>query len=71
MNRLISLLRAHPSVRLAVVYGSVARGDDRPGRDLDLLVSFAHEQALTAASLAVALTEEMGRPVQMVTLVTA
>ena len=71
MNRLVSLLRAHPNVRLAVVYGSVARGDDRPGSDLDLLVSFAHEQALTAASLAVALTEETGRPIQVVTLVTA
>jgi predicted nucleotidyltransferase len=58
-------------VRLAVVYGSVARGDDHPGSDLDLLVSFASEEAHTSASLAVALTEEMGRRVQVVSLSTA
>jgi predicted nucleotidyltransferase len=41
MNNLASLLCGHPDVRLAVVYGSVARGDDHPKSDLDLLVSFA------------------------------
>jgi predicted nucleotidyltransferase len=53
------------------VFGSVARGDDRPGSDLDLLVSFAREEAHTAASLAVALTEAIGRRVQVVSLTTA
>jgi len=70
LSRLVSLLRTHRNVRLAVVYGSVARGDDRPESDLDLLVSFAREEAQTAASLAVALGEEIGRRVQVVSLAT-
>ena len=68
MSELVSLLCERPDVRLAVVYGSVARGDDHPGSDLDLLVSFAGEGAHTAASLAGALTEETGRRVQVVSL---
>src|SRR5919204_719118 len=70
LSRLVSLLRTRHNVRLAVVYGSVARGDDRPDSDLDLLVSFAREEAHTAASLAVALGEEIGRRVQVVSLAT-
>jgi predicted nucleotidyltransferase len=58
-------------VRLAVVYGSVARGDDHSGSDLDLLVSFASEDAHTSASLAAALTGEAGRRVQVVSLTAA
>jgi predicted nucleotidyltransferase len=45
MSKLASLLCERPDVRLAVVYGSCARGDDRPESDLDLLVSFASEEA--------------------------
>jgi predicted nucleotidyltransferase len=55
-------------VRLAVVYGSVARGDDRSDSDVDLLVSLAREDAHTAASLAASLGEELGRRVQVVSL---
>jgi predicted nucleotidyltransferase len=54
-----------------VVYGSVARGDDRSESDLDLLVSFAREDAHTAASLAATLGEEIGRRVQVVSLAAA
>jgi predicted nucleotidyltransferase len=71
MKEFVSLLRARPDVRLAVVYGSVAHGEDHPGSDLDLLVSFASEEAYTSASLAVALTEETGCRVQVVSLSTA
>jgi predicted nucleotidyltransferase len=71
LSKLVSLLRTRHNVRLAVLYGSVARGDDRPGSDLDLLVSFGHEEAHTAASLAVALAEGMGRRVQVLSLATA
>jgi predicted nucleotidyltransferase len=70
LSKLLSLLRTRPNVRLAVVFGSVARGDDRPGSDVDLLVSFAREEAPTAASLAASLTEEMGRRVQVVSVAT-
>ena len=71
LSKLLSLLRTRHNVRLAVVYGSVARGDDRPGSDLDLLVSFAHEEAHTAASLAAALSGETGRRVQVISLAAA
>jgi predicted nucleotidyltransferase len=71
MKELVSLLCARPDVRLAVVYGSVARGDDHSGSDLDLLVSFASEEAHSAASLAVVLTEKTGCRVQVVSLSTA
>ena len=52
------------------VYGSVARGDDHRESDLDLLVSFAGEEAHTSTSLAVALSEETGRRVQVGSLST-
>jgi predicted nucleotidyltransferase len=55
-------------VRLAAVYGSVARGDDHTESDVDLLVSLAREDAHTAASLAASLGEELGRRVQMISL---
>jgi Polymerase beta, Nucleotidyltransferase len=45
----VSWLRTQPNVRLAVVYGSVARGDDGPDSDIDLLVSLANEDAHTTA----------------------
>jgi predicted nucleotidyltransferase len=56
---------------LAVVYGSVARGDDRPDSDVDLLVSLAREDAHTGASLAATIGEELGRRVQVVSLAAA
>jgi predicted nucleotidyltransferase len=71
LSKLLSLLRTRPNVRLAVVFGSVSRGDDRPRSDVDLLVSFAREEAHTAASLGATLAEEMGRRVQVVSLSTA
>jgi predicted nucleotidyltransferase len=71
LSEVLSWLRTRPNVRLAVVYGSVARGDDRSESDLDLLVSFAREDAHTAASLAATLGEEIGRRVQVVSLAAA
>jgi predicted nucleotidyltransferase len=68
LSNVVSWLRTRPNVRLAVVYGSVARGDDRPDSDIDLLVSLAREDAHTAASLAASLGEELGRRVQVISL---
>jgi predicted nucleotidyltransferase len=70
LSELVSRLRTRHNVRLAVVYGSVARGDDGPSSDVDVLVSFAREESHSAASLAVALGEEIGRRVQVVSLAT-
>jgi predicted nucleotidyltransferase len=68
LSALVSWLRTRPNVRLAVVYGSVARGDDGPESDVDILVSLARENAHTTASLAASLGEELGRRAQVVSL---
>jgi uncharacterized protein len=61
-------LRTEPNVRLAVVYGSVARGDDTPDSDLDLLVSLKEDQPDTAVKLAVRLERALGRDVDVARL---
>src|SRR5919204_519467 len=45
LSNVVSWLRTRPNVRLAVVYGSVARGDDRPGSDFELLENYVIELA--------------------------
>ena len=54
LSTLRRALRTEPNVRLAVLYGSVARGDDTPDSDLDLLVSLAEDRPDAAVKLAVA-----------------
>jgi predicted nucleotidyltransferase len=45
-------LRTERGVRLAVLYGSMSRGDEDDGSDLDLLVSFADEHPAAEFELA-------------------
>ena len=45
LSALRRALRTEPNVRLAVVYGSFARGDDVSDSDLDLLVSLREDQS--------------------------
>lgn len=48
------------------LFGSVARGDDRPGSDVDILVEFDRPASLfTLADLRLRLTELLGRPVDV------
>jgi predicted nucleotidyltransferase len=61
-------LRTEPNVRLAVVYGSIARGDDAPDSDLDLLVSLAEDRPDAAVKLAVRLERTLGRDVDIARL---
>jgi len=61
-------LRTEPTVRLAVIYGSVARGDDRPDSDVDLLVSLREDRPATAVKLAVRLGRALGREVDVARL---
>lgn len=42
-------LRTEPGVGLAVLYGSVARGDDWPESDIDLLIDFRDDTASRVA----------------------
>lgn len=44
-DRILPLLVRH-GVRRAAVFGSRARGDDRPDSDLDLLVEFEEDRSL-------------------------
>lgn len=61
-------LRTEPNVRLAVVYGSIARGDDTPDSDLDLLVSLAEDRPAAAVKLTVRLERTLGRRVDVARL---
>ncbi len=59
-----ALLPKH-DVRLAVLYGSLARGDEDAGSDLDLLVSLADDRLSAGFELAVRLKRVSGRPVDI------
>jgi len=68
-NQLRAVLEAFPQIELAIVFGSIARGCERPASDIDIGVS-AH-RALTAAekiALVEALAERTGRPIDLVDL---
>jgi predicted nucleotidyltransferase len=67
LERALQVLRTRPGVRLAVLFGSVARGDADAESDVDVLVDVRgdwREQAETA----LALEDALGRPVQLVSL---
>jgi predicted nucleotidyltransferase len=57
-------LRTQRDVRLAVLYGSLARGDEDAGSDLDLLVSLAGDRR-RSASLAARLRSASERPIDI------
>jgi predicted nucleotidyltransferase len=63
-----SALRTEPNVRLASLYGSVARGDDGPASDVDLLVSLREDDPHAAVKLAVRLERAIGREVDVARL---
>src|SRR5919197_1858371 len=65
-------LRTEHNVRLAVLYGSAARGDDRPGSDVDLIVALTDPgRGLPLARLGAKLEALLARPVQIVSLAEA
>lgn len=68
LRALRGALRTEPSVRLAVLYGSVARGEDTPMSDLDLLVSLAPDRPEVAVGVAVRLERALGREVDVARL---
>lgn len=65
---LIQELRTLPNVRLATLFGSVARGDDRPESDLDILVQLRNDGVRERAQVAERLEAASGRLVQLVLL---
>jgi predicted nucleotidyltransferase len=62
-----ALRTAHP-VRLAVLYGSLARGDEDTDSDLDLLISLADDRVSADLQLAVRLQQVAGRSVDVALL---
>jgi predicted nucleotidyltransferase len=68
LGELRQALRTEPNVRLAVLYGSLARGDENAGSDVDLLVYLREDRPEAAVKLATRLERAIGRQVDLVRL---
>ncbi|MBA2463134.1 MAG: nucleotidyltransferase domain-containing protein [Actinobacteria bacterium] len=66
LSALIAELRTLPDVRLAVVFGSAARGELYEQSDLDLLIRFAHGGLESRSTLIDRLEEASRRTIQLV-----
>jgi predicted nucleotidyltransferase len=64
-------LRTERSVRLAVLFGSAATGEDTPESDVDVLAAFDQPGGLSALRVATRLRRLVGRRVDVVTLTQA
>jgi len=68
LSALTGALRTEPNVRLAVLYGSTARGDERRDSDVDVLVEFRDDATGSTSALARRLERAVGRPVDVARL---
>jgi uncharacterized protein len=68
ISQLRGALRTERLVRLAVLYGSFARGDDDEDSDLDILVSLAEERPMARVRLGIDLEEASARKVDVARL---
>lgn len=68
LSRLRASLRTEPNVRAAVLFGSVAAGQESERSDVDLLVSLRDPSATAVAGIAARLNDRVGRDVQLVRL---
>ena len=68
VRALLRELRTLPAVRLAVLFGSVARGTESPESDLDILVRLRSDGVDERAHVAERLEAAAGRSVQIVQL---
>lgn len=68
LAELRGILRTQREVRLAVLYGSVARGDEDDDSDFDLLVSFAPGRAPADSDVADRVAEIVNRRVDLADL---
>ncbi|HWX44524.1 MAG TPA: nucleotidyltransferase domain-containing protein [Solirubrobacteraceae bacterium] len=68
LSKLMSALRTERDVRLAVLFGSTATGEDTPVSDVDLLVVHRHPEWMTQAGLRIRLRRALGVPVDVVML---
>jgi predicted nucleotidyltransferase len=63
-----SALRTEPNVAFAMLFGSVARGDDRPDSDVDLLIVFRKDSLERLLDLQNRLERALGRNVDILTM---
>lgn len=68
LSALTRAFRTEPNVRLAVLYGSTARGREREDSDIDVLVDFRDDAAASTSALARRLEGMMGVPVDVARL---
>ncbi|HEX6601282.1 MAG TPA: nucleotidyltransferase domain-containing protein [Solirubrobacterales bacterium] len=61
-------LRTEPNVRFAVLFGSAARGEDREGSDVDLLVEMIDPSLVRIADLELKLEGLLGKRVDVVAM---
>jgi predicted nucleotidyltransferase len=66
LQRLRAVLRTEPNVRLAAVFGSLARGDGRADSDLDLLVDLVDDGWQRRQQLNTRLERAVGRRVELI-----
>lgn len=68
LMQLRQALRTEPNVRLAVLFGSTARGEDSEQSDLDLLVEMRDASLVRLADLELKLERLVGREVGLISL---
>jgi predicted nucleotidyltransferase len=66
IHSLVTELRTLPDIRLAVLFGSIARGDEDERSDIDILVRFANPGLRPRARLLKRLGQALSREVQIV-----
>lgn len=65
ISELRGTLRTEQGIRTAILAGSMARGDDHPHSDIDLVVELASRNPLDRLRLAMKLEEGLGRAVDV------
>ncbi len=68
ISKLRAALRTEPNISLAVLFGSVARGDDDEQSDLDLLVRFRDPELGNGVALATRLRKYIDIPLDVILL---
>lgn len=68
LSKLMAALRTERDVRLAVLFGSIATGEDTPVSDVDLLIVHRRPEWRTQAGLRIRLRRALGTPVDVVML---
>jgi predicted nucleotidyltransferase len=68
ISKLRAALRTEPNVSLAVLFGSVARGDDDEESDVDLLVGLCDPDWGNRAALTTRLRKHIDRPLEVIAL---